>query len=234
MKAVRLLQHSPVVAYPAGIRDKPGFAEQIIARWLSPNQIQLSLAFPYVQQQDILEDAWKAAAEKIWQYLAQGQDVVFASEGDVSFYSTFTYLAQTLLELHPEVTVEAVPGVCSPLASAAALGLPLTIRHQRLVVLPALYQPEELETMLAWADVVVVMKVSSVYSQVWSLLKQYELLERSYVVEWATLPHQVIHRNLQDQPDLKLPYFSLLIVNVTTSPLPDRAYELPTHASTVG
>src|SRR5205085_8821972 len=122
-----------------------------------------------------------------------GQDVAFVCEGDVSFYSTFTYLAEMLQKLHPECVVQTVPGVCSPMASASALLMPLTVRDQRLVVLPALYNVGELETILDWADVVVLMKVSSVYPQVWDVLHRRELLKHSYVVERATLPEQVIY-----------------------------------------
>lgn len=214
LKALRLLQQAPVVAFPAGVGGKSGFAQQIIAQWVKPAQKQLALTFPYVQDQTVLTQAWQTAAEQVWSFLAQGQDVAFVSEGDVSFYSTFTYLAQTLQQAHPEVAIAVIPGVCSPLAAAAALGLPLTLRQQRLAVLPALYTVAELETALQWAEVVVLMKVSAVYAQVWSLLQQQQLLQHSYVVEWATLPQQVIHRDLQDKPDLQLPYFSLMIVQV--------------------
>ncbi|NJP08323.1 MAG: precorrin-2 C(20)-methyltransferase [Leptolyngbyaceae cyanobacterium RU_5_1] len=220
LKALRLLQRSPIVSFPAGVNGKPGFAEQIIVNWLSPNQRRLPLTFPYVQDIDLLTQAWQVAAEQVWSFLQQGDDVVFASEGDVSFYSTFTYLAQTLLHLYPQATVEAVPGVCSPLAAAAAVGLPLTLRHQRLVVLPALYNTAELESVLQWADVIVLMKVSSVYPQVWAVLKHHQLLERSYVVEWATLPHELIHTDLPSKPDLQLPYFSLLVVQVSGAIIP--------------
>jgi precorrin-2/cobalt-factor-2 C20-methyltransferase len=220
VKAVRLLQRAAVVAYPAGVRGNLGFAEKIVASWLKPEQIRLSLTFPYVHDSEMLESAWAIAAEEVWSYLSQGHDVVFASEGDVSFYSTFTYLAQTLLQQHPEARVEAIPGVCSPLAAIANLGLPLTLKGDRLVVLPALYQPAELEAVLKWADVVVLMKISSVYEPVWSVLEQHQLLHQSYVVEWATLPQQVIHNPLK--PDLKLHYFSLLIVHVTRSTQPFR------------
>lgn len=211
LKGLRLLQQSPVVAFPAGVRGKPGMAETIVQQWLQPGQTQLALEFPYVQDADVLMQAWQTAAAQVWQQLQQS-DVAFVCEGDVSFYSTFNYLAQTLQQQHSDVTIVAVPGVCSPLAAAAALGLPLTIRNQRLVILPALYQVAELETALDWADVVVLMKVSSVYSQVWQLLQQRQLLTQSWVVEWATLPQQVIHTDLAQKPDLLLPYFSLLVV----------------------
>lgn len=214
VKGLRSLQKAPVVAFPAGLQDRLGIAQQTIAPWLSPNQLQLALNFPYVQDMAVLTQAWQEASEAVWQYLNQGQDVAFACEGDVSFYSTFTYLAQTLQQLHPEALVQLVPGVCSPMAAAAVLGLPLTIRQERLAILPALYNVEELEAVLNWAEVVVLMKVSSVYEQVWQVLQQYGLLENSWVVERATLNSQVIYADLRDRPTLKLPYFSLLIVQV--------------------
>lgn len=215
LKGLRILKQSPVVAFPAGVYGKPGMAQMIVDEWLGSDQIQLALTFPYVQDQMLLTQAWQTAAEQVWDYLHLGQDVAFACEGDVSFYSTFTYLAQMLQQLHPECVVQTVPGVCSPMAAAAALGMPLTVRDQRLVILPALYNMGELETILNWADVLVLMKVSSVYEQVWQVLQQRQLLEKAYVVERATLPLQVIYADLRDRPALKLPYFSLLIVKVT-------------------
>lgn len=217
LKGWRLLKNAPVVAFPAGVGGKPGIAQQIVAEWLSPQQVQLALNFPYVQDDGVLNRAWHEAAERVWEYLRQGLDVAFASEGDASFYSTFTYLSQAVKKLHPEVEVQTVPGICSPLAAAAALGVPLTSRAQRLAVLPALYAVEELETALDWADVVVLLKVSSVYEQVWAVLQRRGLLESSWVVERATQSEQLIYNDLRDRPYLNLPYFSLAIVQVPDS-----------------
>ncbi|HEY9608425.1 precorrin-2 C(20)-methyltransferase [Allocoleopsis sp.] len=217
LKGLRILKQSPVVAFPAGIQGKPGMAQQIVAQWLESHQVQLALTFPYVQDMVILTQAWQIAAEQVWHYLHLGQDVAFVCEGDVSFYSTFTYLAQTLQQQHPESVVQTVPGVCSPMAAASVLGMPLAVRQERLAVLPALYNVGELETILDWADVVVLMKVSSVYPEVWEVLRRRQLLEHAVVVARATLPEQVIYENLCDRPTLILPYFSLLIVKVSQS-----------------
>jgi len=213
VKAAKLLQTCPVVAFPAGRHGHPGVAQRIIAAYLCPEQHQLPLDFPYVQSQTDLEAAWQTAAKAVWQHLSQGQDVVFATEGDASFYSTFTYLAQTLQRQHPTVVVETVPGVCSPLAAAAILGEPLTILDQRLMVLPALYTVATLEQAIAQADTVVLMKVASVYSDVWQVLQRRGLLSQSRIVVRATQPDQHIYRNLESLPALDLPYFSLLIVH---------------------
>lgn len=216
VKGLKILQTAKVVAFPAGISGKLGIAQQIVAPWISLHQQQIALNFPYVQERAILESAWQNAAEQVWQYLKQGVDVAFVCEGDVSFYSTFSYLAQTLQNIHPESLVQSIPGVCSPMAASSTLGLPLTVGAERLVVLPAIYQLKELEAVLDWAEVVVLMKVASVYEQVWQILNQRNLLERSRVVERATLPEMIIYDGLRDRPNLKLPYFSILIVQVTS------------------
>lgn len=212
VKGLRLLQKVSIVVFPAGVAGKPGIAEQIVSPWLSNNQQKLALCFPYIQDEQLLQQAWQEAAKQVWTYLQLNHDVAFVCEGDISFYSTFTYLAQTLTDLHPEAIVERVPGICSPMAAAASVGVPLTVRSDRLAILPALYVAAELEAVLAWADVVVLMKVSSVYEQVWQVLQQYDLLDRAWIVERATFPDQKIYRNLRDRPSLELSYFSLLLV----------------------
>ena len=212
VKGLRLLQQASVIAFPAGIGQKQGRAEKIISNWLEPQQKKLPLSFPYLQDNQILEQAWEEAAIKVWQYLHLGEDVVFACLGDISLYSTFTYLAQTITKLHPEVMVKTVPGVASPLAAAAELGIPLTILDERLAILPALYSVSELENVLAWADVVVLFKVSSVYEEIWQFLQQNNLLQKAWIVENATLPSQIIYQNLDRFPNLKLSYFSILII----------------------
>jgi precorrin-2/cobalt-factor-2 C20-methyltransferase len=214
VKGLKLLQNASIIAFPAGINDQIGVAERIIQPWLTAKQKKIPLNFPYVLDENLLENAWKTAAEMIWPYLEQGENVVFACEGDVSFYSTFTYLAETLKKQHPEAEIIRIPGVCSPMAAAASLGIPLTIRQQKLVVLPALYNVKELEKALDWAEVIVLMKVSSVYKTVWKMLQKRDLLKNAWIVEKATTTEEKIYRDLENYPDFKLSYFSILIIQV--------------------
>lgn len=212
VKGLRILQKSAIVAFPAGLDNRVGVAEDIISIWLKPEQITLALDFPYVRDSDTLQRAWHSAAQQVWHHLQQGKDIAFACLGDVSFYSTFTYLAQTLQQLYPEAKVETVPGVCSPMAIASVLKIPLTVNSQRLVVLPAIYTISDLETVLDWAEIVVLLKVSSVYQQVWQVLQQRGLLESSWIVEKATFRDQKVYDNLSNYPQLKLSYFSVLLI----------------------
>lgn len=213
VKGLRILQRSNVVAFPAGQNNHQGTAYSIIQSWLRPQQKLLALDFPYIQDEIELQQAWKQAASQVWSYLKQGIDVSFACLGDVSFYSTFTYLAQSLQQISTQVKIETIPGVCSPMAIASTLNIPLTIRQQRLLVLPALYSVAELESALGWADVIVLLKVSSVYQQVWQILQQKNLLDTSLIVEKATFPEQKIYRHLRTYPQLNLSYFSIMLIS---------------------
>ena len=214
VKGLRILQSSQIVAFPAGTNNRSGIAKSIIDAWLQPHQQTLPLEFPYVRDLPTLQTAWQEAALKVRHYLEQGIDITFVCLGDVSFYSTFTYLAQTLQQLDPKINIETVPGVCSPMAIASVLGVPLTVDRQRLAILPAIHTVEELATALDWAEVVVLLKVSSVYQQVWQILQQRNLLSSSWVVEKATFPEQKIYCNLNDYPQLDLSYFSIMLINI--------------------
>ena len=116
--------------------------------------------------------------------------------------------------LYPQVDIEAIPGVCSPMATASVLGIPLTIRSQKLAILPVMYDVQELSAALDWAEVVVLMKVRAVYQEVWQILQARNLLDHAYVVEKATWPDQVIYDHLGDRPQLQLSYFSLMLIQV--------------------
>ncbi|ACB49889.1 precorrin-2 C20-methyltransferase [Crocosphaera subtropica ATCC 51142] len=212
IKGQRLLQETSIIAFPMGVNGKQGLAEKIITPWITPQQKKLPLYFPYLQDEQQLKQAWKDATETVWEYLYQGLDVAFACEGDISLYSTFTYLAQTLREDHPQVTIQTIPGVCSPVATASVLGIPLTLGSQKLAIIPALYNMAELDQLLSWADVIVLLKVSSVYSQVWHRLERLNLLDHAFIVERANQPEEKIYRNLRDHPTLDLSYFSLMII----------------------
>ncbi|AFZ43152.1 precorrin-2 C20-methyltransferase [Halothece sp. PCC 7418] len=217
VKGLKCLQEADIVAFPEGINGKSGIAQRIISPWLQSHQMLLPLKFPYIQDDQELTEAWNVAAQTVLPYLQKGEDVTFACEGDISFYSTFTYLAQMVQKLDPTIGVETIPGVCSPMAVASELGIPLTARSQRLIILPTLYHLEELEKAFQVAEVVVLMKFSSLYSQIWELLQTKNLLDHSYIIERATMPEQVVYKDLKEQADLKLSYFSVMIIKVSTS-----------------
>ena len=212
VKGLRVLRSAAVVALPQNKQGQPGMAYEIVREFLSPEQKILPLALPFVRDEAILQAAWAAAARELRPFLQQGRDVVFLSEGDISFYSTFTYVARALQDLAPTLNIRTVPGICSPLAAAAAIGEPLASACEKVAILPVLDRPEELVRALEWADVVVLMKVASAYPTVWQVLAERNLLERARLAAWVGGERQTILPNLVEAADYKPHYFSLLIV----------------------
>ncbi|MDV3348372.1 precorrin-2 C(20)-methyltransferase [Leptothoe sp. LEGE 181152] len=212
LKGLRILQTVDVVACPQNRHGKPGMAYNIVKSHLRPEQTILPLDLPFVRDPVQLQQAWTTAGEKLVPLLAQGQDVVFITEGDASLYSTFSYVAQSVHRLAPDVEITTVPGVCSPLAAMAALNMPLSLGAEKIVILPALYDVSELTHALEWAEVVVLMKVASVFGQVWQILKEADLLDHSSLVERVGSPEEKRYPSLVDLADHKPPYFSILIV----------------------
>lgn len=213
IQGLRVLRSAAVVALPQNKQGQPGMAYEIVREFLSPTQKVLPLALPFVRDTTVLQAAWDAAAREVFPYLQQGEDVSFLCEGDSSLYSTFTYIARAIRTLAPEVAIETVPGICSPLAAAAALGEPLAIAGEKVAILPALYGPEDLVGALEWADVVVLMKVASVYRTVWQCLAARDLLHRARLVAWVGCERQTLLPSLVDAADYQPHYFSLLIVH---------------------
>jgi len=211
LQAWKILQRVPVVCVPQGRQNAPGVAAQIIQHHVPPRTRILPLAFAFCHDSATTTRLWQQAVQAILIPLRQGLDVAFVCEGDSSFYSTFTYIAQGL-SAHPEIEIQVIPGVCSPCAAAAAVGLPLVQQTERLLVLPAVQGWEPLEAALPHAEVIVVLKMARHYPELWRGLHKHNLLTASYVVEWVGWPQQRIYRDLTAYPDLQLSYFSLMVV----------------------
>ncbi|MEL7510175.1 MAG: precorrin-2 C(20)-methyltransferase [Cyanobacteria bacterium J06554_1] len=212
LKGLRILQTVDVVACPQNRQGEPGMAYAIVKSHLRPEQTILPLNLPFVRDPVQLQQAWRLAGERLVPLLAQGQDVAFITEGDASLYSTFSYVAQSVHRLAPSVGITTVPGVCSPLAAMAALNRPLSLGAEKIAILPVLYDVSELTHALEWADVVVLMKVSSVFGQVWHTLKEKGLLEHASLVERVGSPEEKQYPSLVNLANHKPPYFSILIV----------------------
>ncbi|AFZ04232.1 precorrin-2 C(20)-methyltransferase [Calothrix sp. PCC 6303] len=206
IKGLRLLQAAPVVAYPMS-ENKPPLARSIIAQYLTGNQIEIPMLLPFKLEQSS-QPYYDAAAEKIAEYLVSGKDVVVLCEGDPFFFGTFMYIYN---RLSPRFHTEVVPGVSSVMASASALGVPLTYRNDVFMVLSSILSAEVLAEKLAVADAAVIIKLGKHFPKVYEVLQQLGLAERAKYIERATTSKQRIVPINEVNPD-DVPYFALIVV----------------------
>jgi len=215
LAAVEAIQESTVVSYPVSINGGESLAEQIASKWITKDKKKLPLIFPMVEDQNILKSAWRIAGNELIKMVEKGERVVFLSQGDISLFSTGSYLSNELEKYHPDCVVNLIPGVTSFSAAAAKSRLPLAFQEEQLLIVPVPESPEQLKVILSEAAfkkrVVVLLKLGRKWTWVQPLLKELELLERSIFAERVGLSGEQI-LSASDLSSESRPYFSLLLI----------------------
>lgn len=163
LKTARLLRDADVVLVPETETSdgQPGRAETIVTHVVPEATIQ-RVAFYMRDRTGVTtrrKQAWKVAAEAaVAAFDAGAATVVFATIGDPSVYSTFSYLAGEVSQRRPEVAIEVVPGITAMQALAAASRIPLVEGQETLALVPATAGEEQLQQVLQVADTVVAYK----------------------------------------------------------------------------
>ena len=207
LKALRLLQSVPVVAYQSAV-ERQSVARSIVASYLSDRQIEVCFHFPRALDPQAAQELYADAIAPIAAHLGAGRDVVVLCEGDPLFYGSFMYLFTRLADRYE---TEIVPGVSSPMACAASLGMPLCYRNDIFSVLSATLPAEILNAQLINADAVAIIKLRRHFDKVRQVLSDLDLLAHAKYIERATMADEKIIEI--DRVDSRnVPYFSMILV----------------------
>jgi precorrin-2/cobalt-factor-2 C20-methyltransferase len=207
LKALRLLQSAPVIAYQAA-NDHESIARSIVSPYLTGDCIEVCFNFPRALDPEAAQDLYTKAITPIEAHLAAGRDVVVLCAGDPLFYGSFMYLFTRLADRY---LTEIVPGISSPMAAAAAIGTPICYQNDIFSVLAATLPAEVLRAQLLNADAVAIIKLRRHFDKVRQVLTSLDLLERAKYIERATSPDQRII-SIEDVDPRNVPYFSLIII----------------------
>jgi precorrin-2/cobalt-factor-2 C20-methyltransferase len=215
VKAVRLLQAAPVVAYFAK-SGRNGNARSIAERWMRPSCEELRLAYPVTTEIPFDDPAYVAqiggfyqdSAETIAGHLAQGSDVALLCEGDPFFYGSFMHI---YVRLKSRFSVTVVPGVTGMSGCWTTAGTPITWGDDVLTVLPGTLPETTLTQRLVASDAAVVMKLGQNFAKVRNAIRAAGLLDRAVYVERGTMTHEVV-MPLKDKADDEAPYFAMVLV----------------------
>ena len=215
LAAVDAIQESTVVSYPLSIKGGESLAEKIASKWITKDKKKLPLHFPMVADHKTLKSAWRVAGNELMRRVEKGERVVFLSQGDISLFSTGSYLLKEFEKYHPECVVKLIPGVNSFSVAAALSKLPLAFQDEQLLVVPVPESSKELKVILSEAAlmkrVVVLLKLGKKWKWVKSLLKELDILQNSIFAErLGFLDQQILKAS--DLSSESRPYFSLLLI----------------------
>lgn len=158
LKALRELQAADRVFVPEtdASAGGAGRAERIVAAHVPAERIE-RLMFA-MRDADARAGNWDRAGIAIGDVVAEGGTAAFATIGDPNLYSTFTYIAQTVRSVHPEVEIRTVPGITAMQDLASRSGTVLAEGAEAVVLMPYTAGDDALRDALARGDTVVVYK----------------------------------------------------------------------------
>lgn len=156
VKALRVLREADVVFVPVDDVGTKGRAEATLEAHLDRATVRLGFAMS--TDPAARRAAWLSAGERIAAETRQGRRVAFATIGDPNVYSTFTYIAETVLELDADARVESVPGITAMQDLAARNNTVLVEGNETLALFPLTAGLDGLRRALEVFDTVVCYK----------------------------------------------------------------------------
>lgn len=205
LKAVRVIDSCRVIAVP---RTK---GENTLALSVAEKAVDLSnkkiiyIDFPMVRDKKILSENYERISEIICRELKEN-DVALLNIGDISIYSTFSYIAERVEAKGFET--EQCAGVTSFCAVSALVGKPLVKESEQLHIIP--YNAENVRNNDFSHGTYVIMKCGKNAPELTDILREKGLAERTYAVENCGLADERIYNNIDEIN--RCGYFTVFVV----------------------
>lgn len=209
VKAVETIKKLDVLYVPQAHEKGKSVAEQIAAPYLPSKLTIKKRHFPMVNDQDTQRKSWRLIANDIKADVQKGLNVGFLTLGDPSVYSTFSYMANLL---RPDIDVQTIAGISSFSQIAASQSIPLMLGAEALEIIPANTDEEKLKKIIDLNDNVVIMKVALNFKKVYQILQARNLLQKTLIVENASMTTEKVKKLTAYSLDDKLPYFSTALL----------------------
>jgi len=212
VKAFRVIQESPVIAYPKKLRGSKSYAHRIVDVYINPEEKDmLGLVFPMTKDEAVLEREWTKSVELVYEKLKEGKDVAFVTEGDPLLYSTFIHMMKLMQDKHPEVEIRTIPGISSFNGSASRLGIALADGDDKVAIIPAHDDYNAMREAIESHDAVVFIKVAKVIDLMLQVLRDLDLLDKASVVTKVTSDEEIIW-DVRELDGVELEYLTLMVV----------------------
>lgn len=205
VKAVNIIKKCSVIIVPQTKNEN--MLALSIARQSVDMTDKLIVSVKFLMSHDIekTQENHKRNAETIMEYLRRGYDAAMLNIGDVSVYSTCSYILSIIEKNGFETEVCAgVPSFC---AAAARLKKPLVSRREVLVVAPG--YSDELESLIKVNGTKVIMKSGKHINRVKKLVEDYGMSDNTVIVESCGLKNEKIRCGIDETEN---GYFSLMII----------------------
>lgn len=211
LKGLKALQKSDKIYYPGSLLPNgktSSFSLPILQHYQLDEEKLVGMFLEMSDDRTQAATTYAATFQSMLEDYNNGLTIVFVSEGDSLFYSTFAYLLEHIQQ--HQLDVEIIAGVPSFILGAAQHQLPLAILNEKIAIIPRVKNSLELETALNDFDTIVLIKVRSVLKDIALFLTATDLT--IMYCERLGTSQQYITTNIEDIKNREIPYFSLLII----------------------
>ncbi|MDA3809415.1 MAG: precorrin-2 C(20)-methyltransferase [Spirochaetaceae bacterium] len=212
VKAVKILNKVDSIVVPKARIKSDSVARDIVTRALGPDLPFVEMVFPMSRDKSELESHWDKAADALLYMLNKGEDVAFVTLGDVSLYSTFSYLEKSLKRKDSSVRAELVPGISSIQLAAIRFETPLALGDENYGVYPLPENISDLDKALEDLDNLMIMKIGNRLGELKSYLEEKGLLNQSRFIRRAGFPDEFICHDLSELDEKESGYLSIIMV----------------------
>jgi precorrin-2/cobalt-factor-2 C20-methyltransferase len=211
VQAVRVLTEADVVVVPVGDTGEMGRAERTVRAHVDRDIERLVFQ---LGADAMRGPSWDAAGAAVAERLRQAGMVAFATIGDPNVYSTFSYLAQTVRELLPEVEIATVPGITAMQYLAAKSNTSLVEGVEPLTLMPLTAGLDRLRAALEAGGTVVAYKGGRMLPDVLTVLEETGRLDGAVFGASLGLPEEDVRPASELDRDAPAPYLSTVIAPV--------------------
>ena len=205
--ALRALEQADIIAVPVKKYGEKSTALEIIRKEFDTDKKEISeLEFRMSGDTKIREESRRNSSEKIISALKDGKDVAMVTLGDVSVYSTCTYVHNAVKNAGFEL--EIIPGITSFCAAADKAQISLCEGNESVAISPSL-KSNLLEKYIADFDRVVIMKSGNDTDVIYDILKKYRLENNAIVSSCIGMENEIIEKI---QKGKSYGYFTTVIV----------------------
>ena len=186
LKGLRLLKEVDLILSTRNDQEEESAAISIIRPLLElPEDRYMEFIFPVKNRCQVFMDLWLQAAKKIYRLVEEGKKIAFIVPGDPVIYTIFVYLLDIIEEEYGKIPLEIVPGISSFSAGASSINIPLVMDSEKLAVVPPTISSHELTSTLNNFDTVAIINAGSKAWDIFSLLKENNLVEQSYILKYC-------------------------------------------------
>lgn len=205
--ALRALETADIIAVPVKKSGEKSTALEIIRKEFDTCKKEiLELEFSMKPDTKIRQNSRQISAEKIVSALDNGENIAMITLGDVSVYSTCSYVHKAVKDAGHEI--EIIPGITSFCAAADKAQISLCEGNESVAIIPSL-KSANLEKYIDDFDTIVIMKAGKDTDAIYDILKRHGLQNNAIVSSCIGMENELIE---PIQKDKEYGYFTTVIV----------------------